>query len=60
MHSCNTPGHTSRNCNKQINMNQQLPRQFRQKQQLQQFQEQECNQQENSNALPGMSAQRRT
>ena len=25
--SCNTPGHTSRNCNKQININQQLPQQ---------------------------------
>ena len=23
-YSCNTPGHTSRNCNKQTNMNQQL------------------------------------
>ena len=47
---CNTPGHTSRNCNKQININQQLQ---------QQPQEQEFNQQENSNALPGTGAQRR-
>ena len=45
---CNTPGHTSRNCNKQMNINQQLP------QQLQEF-----NKQENSNVLPGAGAQRR-
>ena len=51
---CNTPGHTSRNCNKQININQELPQQ----QEQQQFQKQELNKQENSNALPGTGAQR--
>ena len=50
-YSCNTPGHTSRNCNKQMNTNQQLPQQ---QQQIQEF-----NKQENSNALPGTGAQRR-
>ena len=43
-------------------MNQQLQKQFQQQQQLQQlqqFQEQECNHQENFNALPGMGAQMR-
>ena len=29
-YSCNTLGHTSRNCNKQININQQLPHQAQQ------------------------------
>ena len=43
---CNTSGHTSRNCNKQININQQLKPQ-----------QPEFNQQENSNALPGTGAQ---
>ena len=52
-YSCNTPGHTSRNCNKQMKTNQQLP------QQQQQQQLQELNKQENSNALPGTGAQRR-
>ena len=52
-YSCNTPGHTSKNCNKQINMNQQLQQQQKPPQQ------QEFNQQENSNALPGTGAQRR-
>ena len=46
-YSCNTPGHTSRNCKKQINMNKQLQQQQQLQQQL------EFNQQENSNALPG-------
>ena len=53
-YSCNTPGHTSRNCNKQMNTNQQLPQQQQQQQQIQEF-----NKQENSNALPGTGAQRR-
>ena len=49
---CNTPEHTSRNCCKQININQQLPQQ-------QQFQEQQLNIQENSNALTGTVGKRR-
>ena len=44
--------------NEQIYINQQLPQQLQQ--QLQKFQEQEFNQHENSNALPGTGAQRRT
>ena len=51
-----TPGHTSRNCNKQFNMNQQLQKPPQQQQQQQQ---QEFDKQENSNALPGTGAQRR-
>ena len=50
-YSCNTPGHTSRNCSKQINMNQQL------QQQQQPPQQHEFNQQENFNALPGLNEQ---
>ena len=57
-YSCNTPGHTSRNCNKQFNINQQL-QQPPQQQQQQQQQQQEFHEQENSNALPGTGAQRR-
>ena len=56
-YSCNTPGHTSRNCSRKINTNQQLPQQPQQQQQ--QYQQQEFNHQENSNALPGTGAQRR-
>ena len=55
-YSCNTPGHTSRNCNRNTNTNQQLPQQ---PQQQQQFQEQEFNHQENSNALPETGPQRK-
>ena len=55
-YSCNTPGHTSRNCNKQFNMNQQLQQPPQQQQQQQQ---QEFDKQENSNALPRTGAQRR-
>ena len=40
-YSCNTPGHTSRNCNKQINMNQQLQQPQPQQQQQQEFNQQE-------------------
>ena len=46
-YSYNTPGHTSRTCNNQINMNLQLQ------------QQQEFNQQENSNAFPETGAQKR-
>ena len=51
-YSCNTPGHTPRNCNKQINMDQQLLQPQQEQQQRQEF-----NQQDNSNALPGTGAQ---
>ena len=56
-YSRNTPGHTFRNCNKQLNIDQQLPSPPQQHQQ--QFQEQEFNKQGNSNPLPGTGAQRR-